>query len=176
MPHSTRRRAAGPALAAVLTGVALILLATTEHPATCTAVVILGGIAFGLCLIREWLADYARRITDTTTERAELQEAIRQNDAAQAANQRLRERLIARAAELDALTEQKIEEGVAAARREMEAERARMLVDSYEMGALNERKGLHKPGTAAPIGDLIHLADRRRPQPPQAAAGRGITP
>ena len=155
-------------LVAAATGVLTILLYTASPSGIETSVAIAGSTATALILIRRWLIHLERRLTDTTEERRHLTASTAQSQASHMANIAARNRLRVAAADEEARNEQRLADAISAMRVEFESTRAQELCEAYEIGATNERNGVHKKAPATPTGSLIYLADRRPPEAPAA--------
>ncbi len=161
---------AEPVLIAIAALVAIGLRAA-HHGSDITSDTALA-IALGV-LTRRWIRLLGNRLTDTEAERRELQERTAQCLAGTFANNALRERLRAdaealqkateqRIADAEARADQRIAEETAAVRREFEETRTVELCQAYELGALNEREGIHQKTVRKP-SEVIILSQRRQP-------------
>jgi hypothetical protein len=150
-----------------------------------TIVVTIAAVAV-LTLMRTWLSKLGDRLTDTAQERQQLRDRTAQAQVAEIAHAAIREQLRAdaaateraadaRAQAAEESAELRIAAATAAIRNEFEQKRAIEMTAMYELGAMNERNGVHKHQAAAPVADLILLSDRRRPAPDGTASAAGVT-
>lgn len=156
------------ALAVATVGAITALVCAVSPDDRATATAIAGSATVGLLLIRRWLAGLEAQLTDTTEERRRLAEQTAQSHASHMANIAARDRLRTAAAEAETRNAQLLANSIATMRSSFENTRAQDLCEAYELGAMNERNGVHKKPAAA-TGSLIYLADRRRPTEQQEA-------
>ncbi|MCX4751707.1 hypothetical protein OG455_41910 [Kitasatospora sp. NBC_01287] len=161
---------------AAAAGAFTILIYTVNPSGAEISTAIVGCTITVLIFIRRWLAHLEEHLTDTTEERRGLAERTAQSQASHMANIAARNRLRVAAAEEEARNEERLTEAIADMRDEFENTRAQELCKAYEIGALNERNGIHKEGVNIPAGSLIYLADRRPTGAPLANPARQPNP
>ncbi|MFC8447562.1 hypothetical protein [Kitasatospora sp. NPDC057223] len=156
-------------------------------PVLGTTIVVTIAAAAVLILMRQWISTLGDRLADTTQERQQLRDRTAQAQVAEIAHVAIREQLLAaaaaaehsadaRAQAAEEAADQRIAEATSAIRREFEQKRAIEMSEMYELGAMNERNGVHKHQAAVPVADLILLSERRRPTPTEnTSRGAGVT-